>query len=189
MTAGAPRWSPDPKRRMLLVRGRPTRESQWQYAAERELDGRFRFRNCGVEGDRTDQIVARFESCIAGAQVLFVQGGTNDLVQGQPPAGAAANIRSMIRRAREAGLDVVVATIPPLNVRHPEWAPEIRRLNDLIRTLAREEDVPVVDFYSALEDPRRPGRMRADWTADGVHPSIEGYRRLGRAAAAAIGEG
>jgi lysophospholipase L1-like esterase len=188
ITAGAPRWSPNPKLRKILVRGPATRESQWQYGAERALDGRFRFRNCGVEGDRTDEIELRLEACAADAQILVVQGGTNDIVQGRTPSSAAANIRQMVRRARDAGLDVLVTTVPPLNARHPRWAPEIRRLNELIHALAREEDVSVIDFFKLLEDPRRPGRMRADWTADGVHPTVEGYRRIGRVAARRLGQ-
>ena len=182
ITAGAPRWSPNPKLRKFL-RQRPTRESQWQYGADQELDGRFRFRNCGVEGDRTDEIAVRLEACAADARILVVQGGTNDIAQSRPPASAAANIRQMVRRARDAGLEVLVTTVPPINRRHRRWAPKVRQLNELIRALAREEDVPVVDFFEALEDPRRPGRMRSDLTADGVHPTVEGYRRIGRMAA------
>ena len=41
----------------------------------------------------------------------------------------------------------------------------------------------VIDFFRLLEDPRRPDRMPAKWTADRVHPTIVGYARLGRAAA------
>ena len=187
ITAGAPRWSPNPKLRKYL-RGRATRESQWQYGADRALDGRFRFRNCGVEGDRTDEIELRLEACAADAQILVVQGGTNDIAQGHTPVSAAANIRQMVRRARDAGLVVLVTTVPPINARHPRWAPEVRRLNDLIRALAREEDVSVIDFFKLLEDPRRPGRMRPDLTADGVHPTVEGYLRIGRVAARELGQ-
>jgi len=187
ITAGSPRWSPNPKLRKL-VRGRVTRESQWQYGAGRALDGRYRFRNCGVEGDRTDEIELRLEACAAGAQILVVQGGTNDIVQGHPPVSAAGNIRQIVRRARDAGLVVLVTTVPPINARHPRWAPEVRRLNNLIHSLAREEDVSVIDFFKPLEDPRRPGRMRADLTADGVHPTVEGYLRIGRVAARKLRE-
>ena len=55
-------------------------------------------------------------------------------------------------------------------------------LNELIHELARSENVPVLPFYATLEDDERPGRMRDEWTDDGDHPSIEGYRRLGELA-------
>ncbi len=114
---------------------------------------------------------------------MVVQGGTNDIAKGRTPAVAAANIRDMVRRAQRAGLRTLVTTVPPINARYPKWAPEVRRLNALIVSLAREAGVPVVDFFGLLEDPRRPGRMPARWTDDGIHPTVDGYARLGRAAA------
>ena len=43
--------------------------------------------------------------------------------------------------------------------------------------------VPLLPFHDTLEDPDRPGRMRDEWTdADGDHPSVAGYRRLGELA-------
>jgi lysophospholipase L1-like esterase len=71
----------------------------------------------------------------------------------------------------------------PWNNGWPESEPQIRRLNALIAELAREESVPLLAFHDTLEDPDLPGRMRADWTSDGDHPSVEGYRRLGEVAA------
>ena len=40
----------------------------------------------------------------------------------------------------------------------------------------------MLPFHDTLEDPSAPGRMKAEWTADGDHPSVEGYRRLGEIA-------
>jgi lysophospholipase L1-like esterase len=42
--------------------------------------------------------------------------------------------------------------------------------------------VPLLPFHDTLEDPDRPGRMGEEWTSDGDHPSVEGYRRLGESA-------
>jgi lysophospholipase L1-like esterase len=42
--------------------------------------------------------------------------------------------------------------------------------------------VPVLPFHETLEDRERPGWMREDWTVEGDHPSVEGYRRLGELA-------
>jgi len=52
----------------------------------------------------------------------------------------------------------------------------------LIDELARDENVPVLPFYATLESQDLPGRMRDEWTSDGDHPSVEGYRRLGELA-------
>jgi lysophospholipase L1-like esterase len=117
-----------------------------------------------------------------GADALVVQGGINDIAQGRPVEDAAANLRAMIRRGKELGLRVVTVDVLPWNNGYPDAEPSIRLLNELIRDLAEEEAVPVLPFHDTLEDPEHPGRMRADWTDDGDHPSIEGYRRLGQLA-------
>jgi len=94
ITAGAPRWSPNRELRQVIAsrRGDLTRTSQWEHWANVATDDAFRFRNCGREGDRTDEIEARLAGCSAGADIVVIQGGTNDLAQNRPPAMAAENI-------------------------------------------------------------------------------------------------
>lgn len=156
--------------------------SQWEHWAAR-IDPRLEFRNRGIHGQRTDEILARLESCAGGAHVLVVQGGINDIAQGRSVERAAADLRTMVQRGRELGLRVAIADVLPWNNGWPDAEPKIRRLNELIAELARDESVPLLPFHDTLEDPERPGRMRDDWThPDGDHPSVEGYRRLGEVA-------
>jgi lysophospholipase L1-like esterase len=177
ITAGSPGYDPDPLMRENLGFG-ANEKSQWQYWAERVHPG-LRFRNCGVYGQRTDQIALRLDDCAKGAQVLVVQGGINDIAQGRPVETAAENLRRMVERGKQLGLEVALAEVLPWNNGYPEADPKIRRLNGLIHGIARDEGVSVLPFYSTLEDPARPGRMREEWTPDGDHPSVEGYRLLG----------
>jgi lysophospholipase L1-like esterase len=112
-----------------------------------------------------------------------VQGGINDIAQGHSVEHAAANLRTMVRRGKELGLRVAIADVLPWNNGRPDAETKIRRLNVLIAELAGDESVPLLPFHDTLEDPERPGRMRAEWThPDGDHPSVEGYRRLGEIA-------
>jgi lysophospholipase L1-like esterase len=111
-----------------------------------------------------------------------VQGGINDIAQGRSIETAAANLRTMVRCGRALGLSVLLVDVLPWNNGWPEAEPKIRRLNELIAELARDEGVALLPFHDTLEDPDRAGRMRDEWTADGDHPSIEGYRRLGERA-------
>jgi lysophospholipase L1-like esterase len=180
ITAGSPGFDPDPLLRDTLGFG-ADEKSQWQYWAER-AHPELRFRNCGVYGQRTDQIAKRLDRCARGAQVLVVQGGINDIAQGRKVEAAAAGLRRMVARGQALGLKVTVAELLPWNNGYPEADPKIRRLNERIHELARDEHVPVLPFYSTLEDPDRPGRMKEEWTSDGDHPSVEGYRLLGERA-------
>ena len=127
--------------------------------------------------------MARLEECARGADALIVQGGINDIAQKRSVAEAAADLRAMVRRGKELGLRVAIADVLPWNNGWPDAEPQIRELNALIAELARDESIPLLSFHDTLEDPDHPGRMRADWTSDGDHPSVEGYRRLGEVVA------
>jgi lysophospholipase L1-like esterase len=127
--------------------------------------------------------MARLEESARDADILVVQGGINDIAQGRPVDDAAGHLRAMVQRGKELGLRVALIDLLPWNNGWPGAEPQIRWLNALIAELARDESVPLLPFHDALEDPNRPGRMRADWTSDGDHPSVEGYRLLGEVVA------
>jgi len=163
ITAGSP-WDDDP------AVGWP--------AAAAAADPRLVFTVRAVYGKRTDEIAAWVDEAAAGAEILVVQGGINDIAQGRPVADAAANLGAMVGRGRELGLRVTVADVLPWNNGWPDAEPRIRELNALIENLG----APVLRFHETLEDPVRPGRMLGEWTIEGDHPSVEGYRRLGELA-------
>lgn len=169
ITEGSPGWD---------HRAGGDEESRWEHWAGLALTG-AEFRNCGRYGQRTDEIEARLEECAAGADVLVVQGGINDVAQGRPVEEAAGALRRMVRRGLDLGLRVVLVDVLPWNNGWPGAEAPIRRLNSLLRALAADEGVPLVGFHDALEDPGRPGRVREEWTSDGDHPSVAGYRILG----------
>ena len=149
----------------------------WDVWAAR-ADARYVIRNCGIYGQRTDEIAARLDECVRGADVVVVQGGINDIAQGRDVGSAAANLRTMVRRGRELVPRVVLADVLPWNNGWPDAEPRIRRLNELIAAIARDEQVPLLRFHDALEDGHRPGRMREEWTFEGDHPNEAGYRLL-----------
>jgi lysophospholipase L1-like esterase len=157
-----------------------TPASQYEYWAAKQLEPGVKFRNCGVFGERTDQIAKRLDECARGADVMIIQGGINDLAQGRSPDSVATNLRRMVRSAKAMKLRVVLANVLPWNNGYPRAVPRINRLNELIDRIGREEHVAVADFYAALNDPRKPGVMPAKLTSDGNHPSIAGYRLLGK---------
>lgn len=79
--------------------------------------------------------------------------------------------------AKTAFLRALEEDIAPLRML-PEMA-------TLLRTVASQHDVPLVDFAAMMEEASRqstglaiPGK---EWFVDHVHPSIEGYRQLGLA--------
>jgi lysophospholipase L1-like esterase len=170
ITEGSPFW--DSRQRS----GDP--EGQWEHWA-RLLHPELELRNFGIWGERTDEIAARFDEAVAGADVLIVQGGINDIAQARSIEEAARNLAALVDRGRALGLPVAVCDVLPWNNGWPGKEPAIRALNERIGELG----VTLLPFHDTLEDPDLPGRMKDEWTHDdGDHPSVAGYRRLGELA-------
>ena len=176
ITAGSPLWDPDEGVR-ARIGSQADPESQFGYWAQLRLRGTS-FRNCGVFGERTDEIAARLDACAKGAEVLIVQGGINDIAQRRPVAEAARNLRGMVERGRKLKLRVAIVEVLPWNNGYPAAAGPIKELNRSIAGIGRDLRVPVYPWYSALEDPSKRGRMQRALTIDGDHPSVTGYKRL-----------
>ncbi len=152
--------------------------SQYEYWAEK-ADPALEFENCGVFGERTDEIAARLDACAEGADVLIVQGGINDIAQGAPLDAAAENLRGMVARGKELGLAVYLTDVLPWNNGHPQADRPIAELNRMIAAIGRDEDVEVLRFHDELEQPPESGLMADKLTVDGDHPSEPGARLLG----------
>jgi lysophospholipase L1-like esterase len=186
ITAGYPGYDPDPTLRGRIHAG-ANPKSQWEYWAQRRHPA-LRIRNCGGFGEDTSRIAQDFDQCTMGVDGVVIQGGINDIALGLPVEATAANLQGMVRSAKELNLDVAIANLLPLNVGNGRADGAIADLNQRIRRIAQEEHVTLLPFHDALQDPAAPGRMKPKWTADGEHPSVEGYRRLGELAFRPPGE-
>jgi len=175
ISAGSPLWDPDPAVRARIAA--PDERSQWQWWAA-HADPSLEFRTSAVYGERTDQIARRLDLVLGGADVLVVQGGINDIVQQRPVEDAARNLEAMVERGRDAGLAVAVPDVLPWPGGDERAASEIARLNELIHAMA---GVTRLAFHDTLAS------VGFDWSDDGDHPSVEGYRLLGKSAAPLLG--
>jgi lysophospholipase L1-like esterase len=161
-----------------ITAGLPGQRSKYEYWASR-AEPSLAFTNCGVFGERTDEIALRLESCADGAEVLIVQGGINDIAQGAPIEAAAENLRSMVASGKEMGLDVYLLNVLPWNNGHPQADRPIAELNRMIEAIGRDEDVAVIDFHDELEEPAGSGLMGAELTAVCLHQYHSGELLFG----------
>ncbi|MCW2974324.1 MAG: GDSL-like Lipase/Acylhydrolase [Thermoleophilia bacterium] len=178
IVAGSPLWDPDPATRKGFEQ--VDERSQWQRSVRAR--GGATLRNCGVWGERTDEIAARYEACTKGADAVVIQGGINDIVQGRDIDEAAHDLACLAERARGDGLQVALADVLPWNNGYPTSAQPIRDLNAKVHALAKRGGVPVLPFFATLDDPAHPDRMPKDRTDDGNHPDVTGYAMLGATA-------
>lgn len=142
--------------------------------------------NRGVAGERTDQIFARFERDVvqAGADIVIILAGVNDIYQGFPTKDAMRYLEAMYRRAREANIHVVAATILPYNSAGREQRLALNQINEWIRNYARQNRMGFCDTYRAAESEKYPGNLAG--SPDGLHPDAETYRKIGDAVAEAL---
>lgn len=171
ISAGSPLWDPDPAVRARILTAEE--RSQWQWWAW-QVDAGLEFRTSAVYGERTDQIARRLELVLGGADILVVQGGINDIAQQRPLEEAVRNLEAMVERGREAGLVVAVPDVLPWPAGDARAARAIGRLNEMIHAL---DGVTHLPFHDTLAS------AGFDWSDDGDHPSVEGYRLLGECAA------
>src|SRR5262245_44453563 len=73
--------------------------------------------NQGINGERSDQIRARFEDDVVSKKpaVVVIIAGVNDVYQGRPTQHVKDELSAMYRRAHDAGIRVVAGTVIPYN--------------------------------------------------------------------------
>jgi acyl-CoA thioesterase-1 len=148
----------------------------------------WRVLNRGVNGERSDQIAARFERDVVSARpaAVVIIAGVNDVYQGRPVADVQRELDAMYAAARAAKIRVVAGSIIPYNTATPEQNQAMHAVNDWIRTQAAAHDDSMVfcDTRHAVAAPGAPDRLVS--SPDDLHPSPEGYKLMAAALDPAI---
>ena len=139
--------------------------------------------NRGVNGERADEIRARFADDVEAAhpRSVIVLAGVNDVYQERPLKDTEKDLLWMYRRARAVGIVPVAATVLPFTRATKEQNVRLAKLNSWIRAEAKIEKIPFCDAAAAVADSRNPSRLKG--SPDGFHPDVSGYRALGEALA------
>jgi acyl-CoA thioesterase-1 len=139
----------------------------------------WRVYNAGVNGERTDQIAARFDRDVLAQapRLVIILAGVNDVYQGRPVEFITAQLRAMYDRAAAAGLPVVAASIVPYNTATPAQNAAMHAVNTWIAAeAARDANITFVDTRRATSRPDNGDKLLA--SIDGLHPDVDGYRRM-----------
>jgi lysophospholipase L1-like esterase len=135
--------------------------------------------NRGVNGERTDQIAARFDRDVTSAapRAVVLIAGVNDIYQGRRVDQVTSELRKMYDRAARAGLTLVAGTIIPFNTATAEHNERMRVVNEWIRAQAGADSaLAFVDTRAAVAAPGKPDVLAS--SPDQLHPSVDGYRRM-----------
>jgi acyl-CoA thioesterase-1 len=131
--------------------------------------------NRGVNGERTDQIRARFERDLIALSphVVVIVAGVNDVYQERTVEHVIEQLAAMYAGASRAGIRIVAGSIIPYNTATPDQNTRMRQINDWIR---RQSGLAFVDTRAAVAASDNADRLFD--SPDGLHPTPAGYRRM-----------
>lgn len=140
------------------------------------------FAGRGIGGQTTSQMLVRFRRDVLELKpkVVVIMAGINDIAMNNgiiTLENALGNIKSMCELAKLHKIKVILCSVTPaVQFRwRPELTPaqDIVKFNEMLRAYAASENIPYLDYYSALVDER--GGMPSKWCPDEVHPNLECY--------------
>jgi lysophospholipase L1-like esterase len=142
--------------------------------------------NRGISGQTTPQMLLRFMADVIALRprICHLMAGTNDVAGNTGPTTPQDfrnNILAMLDLAGAHGIMVILASLPPFATL--AWGPalgdvsaRVAELNAGLKATAEARGLVFADYFAALTDGE--GRMRADFTRDGVHPTRRGYEAM-----------
>jgi lysophospholipase L1-like esterase len=152
------------------------------------IDGEFFTKNKsyidrGISAQTTPQMLVRFRDDVINLNpsVVVILAGTNDIAGNTGPTTLESifgNIVSMVELAKSNNIKVVLCSVLP--VYEYSWSPglepaeKIMKLNAMLQSYSKKNKNVYVDFHSALADERKG--MKAEYSPDGVHPNLTGYK-------------
>jgi len=165
--------------------GRGDEQSQYAYWLMRAHPG-WRVLNRGINGERADQIRARFARDVETQRPHWVilLAGVNDVYQDRPLKDAEADLLWIYRRAKSLGIVPIAASVLPFTRATDDQSKRLAELNSWIKAAAKHEKIPFCDAAHAVADPKDPRRLKG--SPDGLHPDVAGYRALGEALAKSL---
>jgi acyl-CoA thioesterase-1 len=144
--------------------------------------------NQGINGERSDQIAARFDEDVIAKHpaVVVIIAGVNDVYQGRMAIDVERQLADMYSRAYKAHIIVVGGTILPYNTATADQNARMRDINAWIRMRSEDAQAGIVfaDTRPAVAAPDNPDLLAS--SPEGLHPDAGGYRKMADALAPAI---
>jgi lysophospholipase L1-like esterase len=137
----------------------------------------------GIGGQTTPQMLVRFRDDVINLKpsVVVILAGTNDIAGNTGPStieNIFGNIVSMVEIAKANNIKVILSSVLPV-YEYP-WSPglesakKIVKLNSMLQSYTKKNNIVYVDYHSPMADEKNG--LKAEYSKDGVHPNLEGYK-------------
>lgn len=142
-------------------------------------DHPFAVMNCivtAIGGEDSLSGAARFEKDVLSHQpdVIFIDYALND--RRQPLDKVEAAWKSMIRQAKQRKIPVVLITpTGDSNAKLDDPADPLCQRAELIRKIAKSEDVPLADVFAAWQAEMAKGIPQTELLSQPNHPNLRGH--------------
>jgi lysophospholipase L1-like esterase len=172
----------------------------WQQPRFGPFFSNTRYLDRGISGQTTPQMLVRFRPDVLAftPKAVVILAGTNDIAGNTGPMTddtIEGNLASMSELAVANKIKVVLASITPVSEYHlatPNAIPQtnqrpmtrIRAINEWIKSYAAKHGHVYLDYFSAMTD--STGLLKAELSADDLHPNPAGYAVMAPLAQAAI---
>ncbi len=153
----------------------------WVTLLEKEL--KIPIVNEGISGDTSTGILSRCPNALAKHQpsILFIMGGTNDLVLNIQNEYIFSNLLAMTKQARHLGVKFIIGIPTPFYTINSTFEDRvffnggqlqqrILQFQESLKILLEEKDIPFIDFSKNM-----PPSL---FLADGLHPNAQGHLKM-----------
>lgn len=141
------------------------------------------FINRGISGQTTPQLLIRFRQDVVNLKpkAVVLLAGTNDIAGNTGPSSLEMiedNIMSMVEISKANNVKVILCSVLPV-FDYP-WkqginpSEKIVELNRRIKSYSEENQIIYADYFSAMVDEKNG--LKKEYSKDGVHPNLEGYK-------------
>jgi hypothetical protein len=180
----SPTTPAQPQRVALLSDGLAITDGSWFNRVVRggTVDGALPGAIASEAGLSAAELAPRAEQA-ARADILLVQAGTIDLLNGAGPNELITDLQDLLQTAidlggPDGGPEVVWVTVPPLDAQPSN----VLTVNEAVTTWAEENGVTVWDLTTPVAT--GTGAWRPGFSAEGIAPAIAGQEAQARAARA-----
>ncbi|HQO10763.1 MAG TPA: GDSL-type esterase/lipase family protein [Clostridiales bacterium] len=157
-------------------------DSHTEMAEWTELLGRPGVINRGISGDITEGMLNRIQSVVkADPKVCFVMGGINDVIRRVSYNKTVENIKNITLNLKQNGVQTVIQSVLFTGELYEDYVKinkSVKELNIELEKFANEAGIHYLDLNSLLSE---RGKLRSEFSFDGLHLNPEGYRIWRRA--------